>query len=166
MSNIIRCRNQCELINKLSVVFPLLSIAFYQLHRTLKIDCQKFLAWKSKHPKSLLLVWIKVSAWSLQWDLWWNSKTFDSYIKQTNCFSPLTNNKVNPKDNSTKDNLLLCNDTPSLDNSSALVFEDMKFRLEIKENLLIKRDKPHRKNIYSAQLRLFHKVNLFPLFNS
>lgn len=81
-------------------------------------------------------------------------------------FSPLTNNKVNPKDNSTKDNLLLCNDTPSLDNSSALVFEDMKFRLEIKENLLIKRDKPHRKNIYSAQLRLFHKVNLFPLFNS
>lgn len=53
-----------------------------------------------------------------------------------------TNNKVNPKDNFTKDHSLLCNDTPSLENSSVLVLEDIKFRFEIKKNLFIKRDKP------------------------
>lgn len=52
-----------------------------------------------------------------------------------------TNNKVNPKDNFTKDHSLLYNDTPSLENSSVLVLEDIKFRFEIKKNLFIKRDK-------------------------
>ena len=73
--------------------------------------------------------------------------------------SPLTNKKVKAKESSIKDHLLFCNHTPSLDDFSVLTHEDNKFRLELKESLLIKRDKPSlNKNISSAQLFLFDKV--------
>ena len=73
--------------------------------------------------------------------------------------SPLTNKKVKAKESSIKDHLLFCNHTPSLDDFSVLAHEDNKYRLEIKESLLIKRDKPSlNKNISSAQLFLFDKV--------
>ena len=54
--------------------------------------------------------------------------------------SLVTNEKVKPKEISVKDNLLLCNHTPSLDDFSLLVHEDQKFCLEINESLLIKQE--------------------------
>ena len=63
--------------------------------------------------------------------------------------SPLINKKG-------KDELLLCNRTRSFDEFSVLAHEDKKFLLEIKESLLIKRDKPRlNNNISSAELYLF-----------
>lgn len=47
--------------------------------------------------------------------------------------SPLTNQKVKPKESSIKYHLLLCRHTPSLDDFSLLVYEKNKICLEIKE---------------------------------
>ena len=74
--------------------------------------------------------------------------------------SPLTGKKAKPINNSVVcDNLLHCNYLPSFDNFTILAHENKKFLLEIKESLLIMRDKPslHR-NISSAPLYLFDKV--------
>ena len=57
--------------------------------------------------------------------------------------SPLTGKKVKPSDNSAIcDHLLHCNILPSFDNFSVLAHESKKYLLEIKESLLIMRDKP------------------------
>ena len=47
--------------------------------------------------------------------------------------SPLTNQKVRPKESSVKHHLLLCRHTPSLDDFSLLAYENNKICLEIKE---------------------------------
>ena len=75
--------------------------------------------------------------------------------------SPLTGKKVKPINNSTvHDHLLHCNYLPSFYNSTVLAHENKKFFLEIKESLLIMRDKPPlNKNISSAPLYLFDKVS-------
>ena len=75
--------------------------------------------------------------------------------------SPLTGKKVKPVNNSAaRDHLLHCNYLPSFDNFSILAHENKKFLLEIKENLLIMRDKASRnRNISSAPLYLFDKVS-------
>ena len=68
--------------------------------------------------------------------------------------SPLTGKKVKPSNNSAIcDHLLHCDFLPSFDNFSVLAHENKKYLLEIKESLLIMRDKPslHR-NINSAPL--------------
>ena len=57
--------------------------------------------------------------------------------------SPLTGKKVKPSNNSAiYDHLLHYNVLPSFDNFSVLVHENKKYLLEIKENLVIMRDKP------------------------
>ena len=73
--------------------------------------------------------------------------------------SLLTRKKVKPKGSAVSDHLLLCNHSPSFENFSVLTKENKKFLLELKESLLIMRDKPSlNRNIRSAPLCLFDKV--------
>ena len=73
----------------------------------------------------------------------------------------LTGKKIKPSNNSAIcDHLLHCNVLPSFDNFSVLAHENKKYLLEIKENLLIMRDKQSlNRNINSAPLHLFDKVS-------
>ena len=75
--------------------------------------------------------------------------------------SPLTGKKVKPSNNSAIcDHLLHCNFLPSFDNFSILAHENKKYFLEIKENLVLMRDKPSlNRNINSATFYLFDKVS-------
>ena len=69
--------------------------------------------------------------------------------------SPLTSKQVKPKNSSVADHLLLCNHSASYDDFNILTREN-KFLLELKESLLIMRDKPYlNRNITSAVLCLF-----------
>ena len=71
--------------------------------------------------------------------------------------SPLTKKKVKPKGSAVSNHLLLCNHFPS--NFSVLTKENKKFLLELKESLLLMRDKPSlNRKIRSAPLYLFDKV--------
>ena len=73
--------------------------------------------------------------------------------------SPLTKKKFKPKGSAVSDHLLLCNHSPSFENFSVLTKENKKFLLELKESLLIMRDKPFlNRNIRSVPLYLFGKV--------
>ena len=56
--------------------------------------------------------------------------------------SPLTRKQVKPKNSSVADHLLFCNHSASYDDFSILTRENKKFLLELKESLLIMRDKP------------------------
>ena len=71
--------------------------------------------------------------------------------------SPLTSKKIKlSKESAIRDHLLICNNVPSFDEFSILAHGNNRFVLEIKESLLIKRDKPVlNKNISSARLFLF-----------
>ena len=71
--------------------------------------------------------------------------------------SPLTSKKTKPsKESAIRDHLLICNNVPSFDEFSILAHGNNRFVLEIKESLLIKRDKPVlNKNISSGRLFLF-----------
>ena len=55
--------------------------------------------------------------------------------------SPLTRKQVKPKNSSVADHLLLCNHSASYDDFSILTRDSSKFLLELKESLLILRDK-------------------------
>ena len=73
--------------------------------------------------------------------------------------SPLTRKQVKPKSSSVADHLLLCNHSASYDDFSILTRDNSKFLLELKESLLILRDKPSlNRNITSAPLYLFDKA--------
>ena len=73
--------------------------------------------------------------------------------------SPLTRKQVKPKNSSVADHLLLCNHSASYDDFSILTHDNSKFLLELKESLLILRDKPSlNRNITSAPLYLFDKA--------
>ena len=73
--------------------------------------------------------------------------------------SPLTRKQVKPKYSSVADHLLICNHSASYDNFSILTRENKMFLLELKESLLIMRDKPFlNRNITSAPLYLFDKA--------
>ena len=73
--------------------------------------------------------------------------------------SPLTKKKVKPNGKVVSDHLLLCNHSPGFENFSVLAKENKKFLLELKESLLIMRDKPSlNRNIRSVPLYLFDKV--------
>ena len=79
--------------------------------------------------------------------------------------SLLTRRKVKPKGSAVSDHLLLCNHSPSFENFSVLIKENKKFLLELKESLLIMRDKPSlNRNIRSAPLYLFNKVYVYSPF--
>ena len=75
--------------------------------------------------------------------------------------SPLTGKKVKPiKNSAVRHHLLHFNYLPSFDNFSILAHENKNILLEIKESLLIVRDKPSlNRNISSALLYLFNKVS-------
>ena len=67
--------------------------------------------------------------------------------------------QVKPKNSSVADHLLLCNHSESYDDFSILTRENKNFLLELKENMLIMRDKPSlKRNITSAPLDLFGKA--------
>ena len=70
---------------------------------------------------------------------------------------PLTFRKAKPsKEIAIRDHLLNCNNIPSFDKFIILAYEHHKHIFEIKENLLIKRERPVlNKNISSAKLFLF-----------
>ena len=71
----------------------------------------------------------------------------------------LERKKVKPKGSAVSDHLLLCNHSPSFKNFSVLTKENKKFLLELKESLLIMRDKPSlNRNIRSVPLYLLDKV--------
>ena len=73
--------------------------------------------------------------------------------------SPLTRKQVKPKNSSVADHLLPCNHSESYDGFSIQTRENEKFLLELKESLLIMRDKPSlNKNITSAPLYLFGRA--------
>ena len=63
------------------------------------------------------------------------------------------------KGSAVSDHLLLCKHSPSFENVSVLWKENKKFLLELKESLLIMRDKPSlNRNIRCGPLYLFDKV--------
>ena len=73
--------------------------------------------------------------------------------------SPLTRKQVKPKNSSIADQLLLCNHSASYDDFSILTRDNSKFLLELKESLLILRDKASlNRNITSAPWYLFDKA--------
>ena len=74
-----------------------------------------------------------------------------------NGISPLTSKKIKPsKKSAIRDHLLNYNNVISFDEFSILAHGNNRFVLEIKESLLIKRDKPVlNKKISSAKLFLF-----------
>ena len=73
--------------------------------------------------------------------------------------SPLTRKQVKLKNRSVADHLLPCNHSGPYDGFSIQTRENKKFLLELKENLLIMRDKPSlNRNITSAPLYLFDKA--------
>ena len=72
---------------------------------------------------------------------------------------PLTRKQVKPKNSSVVDHLLLCNYSASYGDFGILTRENKTFLLELKESLLIMRDKPSlNRNITSAPLYLFDKA--------
>ena len=72
--------------------------------------------------------------------------------------SPLTFKKTKPsKESAIRDHRLNCNNIPSFEEFTILTNGNNKFVLEIKESLLIKRDRPIlNKNISSTKLFLFN----------
>ena len=76
--------------------------------------------------------------------------------------SPLTFKKVTPSaESSIHDHIVFCNHEPSFDDFTILAQRTNKFLLEIKESLLIKRDKPIlNKNISSAPLFFLTRYNM------
>ena len=72
--------------------------------------------------------------------------------------SPLTKKQVKPKNSSVADHLLLCKHSVSYSDFSTAMRESKKFLLELKESLLIMRDKPSLNRIVtSALLYLFDR---------
>ena len=77
--------------------------------------------------------------------------------------SPLTFRKVKPsKESAIRDHLRNCNEISSFDDFTILAYGHHKYILEIKESLLIKRDRPGlKKNNSSAKLFERLKLNVF-----
>ena len=72
--------------------------------------------------------------------------------------SPHTQKQVKPKNSSLANLLLFCNHSASYDDFSILAHESNTFLLELKDRLLIMRDKPSLyRNITSVPLCLLHR---------
>ena len=72
--------------------------------------------------------------------------------------SPLTKTNFKPRNSFVADHLLFCNHLVSYDDFSVLTREKKSFLLELKESLLIMRDKASlKRNITSASLDLFDR---------
>ena len=73
--------------------------------------------------------------------------------------SPLTKKQFKPKNSYVAEHLLLWNYSASYDDFSILTRGNKKFLLELKENLLIMRDRPSlNRNITSTPLYLFDRA--------
>ena len=73
--------------------------------------------------------------------------------------SPLTKKQIKPKNSSVADHILFCNHSASYKNFVILTRENKIFLLELKESLLIMRDKPSlNRNITLAPLHLFDRA--------
>ena len=73
--------------------------------------------------------------------------------------SSLNKKKVKLKGSAVSDHLLLCNHSPSFESFSVLTKENRIFVLELKENILIMRDKCSlNRNIRSAPSYLFDRL--------
>ena len=84
---------------------------------------------------------------------------FKLYDKKNIGTSPLTRKQVKPEDSFVADHALLCNHSASYDDFSILTRENKKFLLELKESLLIMRNKPSlNRNITSAPVYLLDKA--------
>ena len=71
----------------------------------------------------------------------------------------ITRKQVKTTNSSVADHLPLCNHSASYDDFSILTHDNSNFLLELKESLLILRDKPFlNRNITSASLYLFDKA--------
>ena len=96
----------------------------------------------------------------------WNESCYGECVRHLNVrigehigVSPLTRKKVKPKGSAVSDHLLLCKHSPFFENFSVLTKENKKFLLQLKESLLIMKDKPFsNRNIRSTPLYLFDKV--------
>ena len=70
--------------------------------------------------------------------------------------SPLTFRKVKPsKESAIRDHLLIYNNIPSFDEFTIMAYGHHKYIFEIKENLLVKHDRPILNKSSSAKLFLF-----------
>ena len=79
-------------------------------------------------------------------------------ISQHIGISQITKIQVKPKNSSAADHLLFCNHSTSYDDFNILTRNNNKFLLELKESLLIMRDKPFlNRNITSALLYLLDR---------
>ena len=97
----------------------------------------------------------------LVWEFYYDEclRHLNVRIGEDSGISLLTKKKVKPKGSAVSDHMLLCNHSPSFETFSVLTKENKKLLLELKESLLIMRDKPSlNKNIISAPLYLFDKV--------
>ena len=90
---------------------------------------------------------------------------YGEYVRQLNLrigerigISPLTKKKVKPKGSAVSDHLVLCNHSPSFGSFSMLTKKNRKFALELKESLLIMRDKTFNSNTRYLPLYLFNRV--------
>ena len=73
--------------------------------------------------------------------------------------SPFTKKKVQPKCGGVSGPFLLCNHSPFFENFSVLTKKNKKVVLELKQSLLIMRDKPSlNRNTRSTPLYLFDRV--------
>ena len=73
--------------------------------------------------------------------------------------SPLTKKQVKPKNSSVVDHLLFCNHSVSYGDFSILTRENKKLLLELKESLLIMKEKPSlNRNITLAPLYIFDRA--------
>ena len=73
--------------------------------------------------------------------------------------SPFNRKQVKPQNSSVTDHLLFSNQSAFNDDFSILTRENKKFLLELKESLLLMRDKPTlNRNIISAPLYLYDKA--------
>ena len=95
-----------------------------------------------------------------------NESYYGEYVRHLNVrigehigISPLIKKKVKPMGSAVNDYFLLCNHFPSFQIFSVLTKKNKKFLLELKESLLITRDKPSlNRNTRSLPLYQFDKV--------
>ena len=80
--------------------------------------------------------------------------------------SPLIFRKVEPsKESAILDHLLVCNNIASFEEFTILAYGYHKYILEIKESMLIKRDRPVlSKNISSAKLKTLFRAYNFRMY--
>ena len=104
--------------------------------------------------------------WVLQWTYYGECvRHLNVRIGEHIAISSITEKKAKSKDSAVSDHLLLCNHSPSFQNFSVLNEENKKFLLELKESLLIMKDKPSlNKTLDLHRYTYLTKYSFNPLF--